>query len=155
MPGESIEVGPKLRELGLPRQNDGRRSNENGRRETPDDVLVAVCRIVLEVMHSVLNVHPLPILRSVPLILQEHIEGDIENGVHFARIRSRLELVMLDENPNNGGHGKQVFGKERLEHIDDVHMRRLQSDLLMSFPQRRRLIVLSFVPFATRQCHFP
>lgn len=69
MPGESIEVGPKLRKLGLPRQNDGRRTNENGRRETPDHVLVAICRIVLEVMHSVLDVHPLPILSSVPFIL--------------------------------------------------------------------------------------
>lgn len=48
--------------------------------------------------------------------LQEHFEGDIENGVHFARIRSRLELVMLDENPNNGGHGKQVLHPTTKKH---------------------------------------
>lgn len=67
--GQSIKIWPKLREVGWTLQNDGRCVNENGGSQAPDCVLGAVWRIVLKVMHTVLNIHPLPILSAVPLIL--------------------------------------------------------------------------------------
>jgi hypothetical protein len=69
MSGQSIKIWPKLRKVGLTLKNNGRCVNENGGSQTPDCELLAVWRIVVKVMHTVLNIQPLPIFSTMPLIL--------------------------------------------------------------------------------------
>lgn len=69
--GQSIKIWPKLGKVRLTLKNNGRCMNEDRGSQTPDCIHLAVWRSIVEVMHAVLNIQPLPIFNTMLLILSK------------------------------------------------------------------------------------